>query len=113
MSVAENILVGNLPKNRLGLVSWREVYADAERRLGQLGLKINVRLRVEGLSVAEQTALAIARALFTSNARLIILDEPSAALPRREIVRLFGFVRALQQQGVSFIYLAHHLEEVF
>jgi ABC-type sugar transport system ATPase subunit len=113
LSVAENILVGNLPKNRLGLVSWREVYADAERRLGQLGLKLNVRLRVEGLSVAEQTALAIARALFTSHARLIILDEPTAALPRREIIRLFGFVRALQKQGVSFIYISHHLEEVF
>lgn len=113
LSVAENILVGNLPKTPLGFVSWSKAYADSQRRLDQLGLKLNVRQRVEGLSVAEQTMLVIAKALFTSNARLIILDEPTAALSRKEIVQLFGFIKSLQVRGVAFIYISHHLEEVF
>jgi ABC-type sugar transport system ATPase subunit len=77
-----------------------------------LGLNLDVRARVEGLSVAEQTMLAIAKALF-GNAKLIVLDEPTAALPRPEVDRLFGFVRSLKSSGVAFIYISHHLEEVF
>jgi ribose transport system ATP-binding protein len=112
LSVAENILAGEMPTNRFGFVNWREVYRDAENRLTQLGLKLDVRSRVEGLSVVEQTMLVIAKAMF-SNSRLIILDEPTAALPRHEIDRLFGFVRNLKNKGVAFIYISHHLEEVF
>jgi ribose transport system ATP-binding protein len=112
LSVAENILAGDLPKNRLGLIDWKEAYADSERRLGRLGLHINVHQTVEALSVAEQTMLAIAKALF-SDARLIILDEPTASLPRKDIDLLFSFVRSLKEQGVAFIYISHHLEEIF
>lgn len=112
LTVAENMLVGALPKNRLGLVNWKAVYAEAEARLQKVGLRLDVHQRVEGLSVAQQTLLAIAKAMF-SNARLIILDEPTAALSRPEINLLFGFIRTLKQQGVAFIYISHHLEEVF
>lgn len=112
LTVAENILAGDMPVNRLGFVQWRTVYREAAERLTKLGLDLDVYARVEGLSVAEQTMLAIAKALF-SNARLIILDEPTAALPRPDIDRLFAFVRSLKAQGVAFIYISHHLEEVF
>ena len=112
LTVAENILVGNLPKNRFGLVDWKAVNEDSQERLSRLGLKMDVRQPVEGLSVAERTMLAIAKALF-NNARLIILDEPTAALSRVEIDLLFSFVRAQQEQGAAFIYISHHLEEVF
>jgi ABC-type sugar transport system ATPase subunit len=112
LTVAENVLAGMMPVNRLGFVNWRAAFAEAETRLTKLGLPLAVRARVEGLSVAEQTMLAIAKALF-SNAKLIILDEPTAALPRPEIERLFSFVRSLKAQGVAFIYISHHLEEVF
>jgi ribose transport system ATP-binding protein len=112
LSVAENILAGEMPTNRMGVISWRKVYQEAEERLDKLRLKLNVASPVEGLSVAEQTMLTIAKALF-SKARLIILDEPTAALPRPEIDRLFGFVRNLKDQGAAFIYISHHLEEVF
>jgi ABC-type sugar transport system ATPase subunit len=112
LTVAENILVGNLPKNRFGLINWRAVYSDAHTRLERLALHLDVRQRVEGLTVAEQTMLGMAKALF-SNARLIILDEPTAALSLREITVLFNFIRTLRQQGVTFIYISHHLEEVF
>ena len=112
LTVAENVLAGMMPTNKAGFVAWGKVYAEADRRLKQLGLDLDVRARVEGLSVAEQTMLAIAKALF-SNAKLIVLDEPTAALPRPEVDRLFGFVRSLKTHGVAFIYISHHLEEVF
>jgi ribose transport system ATP-binding protein len=102
LTVAENILAGEMPVNKLGFVDWKAVFLDAERRLSQLGLTLDVRARVEGLGVAEQTMLAIAKALF-SQAKLIILDEPTAALPRADIDRLFGFVRSLKKEKVAFI----------
>lgn len=112
LTVAENVLAGMMPVNKMGFVHWGQVYSEADRRLKQLGLEMDVRARVEGLSVAEQTMLAIAKALF-SNAKLIILDEPTAALPRPDVDRLFAFVRSLKSHGVAFIYISHHLEEVF
>jgi ABC-type sugar transport system ATPase subunit len=112
LTVAENILVGALPKNRFGLISWKAVYDEAQARLEKLGLHLDVHQRVEGLSLAQQTLLAIAKALF-SNARLIILDEPTASLSRPEINLLFSLVHTLKQQGVAFVYISHHLEEVF
>lgn len=112
LTVAENILAGNLPVNRLGLVDWKAAFRDAQERLQRLGLQLDVRERVEGLGVVEQTMLAIAKALF-SKAKLIILDEPTAALSRVDIDRLFGFIRSLKKMGVAFVYISHHLEEVF
>jgi len=112
LSVAENILAGDMPKNSLGLIDWKAVYHDAAERLGKLGLDLDVHKPVEGLRVAEQTMLAIAKALF-GNAKLIILDECTAPLPRADIDQLFEFVRSLEDKGVAFIYISHHLEEVF
>lgn len=112
LTVAENILAGNMPKNRFGLVDWASVYNEAEDRLKKLGLNLDVRKPVEGLRVAEQTMLAIAKALF-SNAKLIILDETTAPLPRADINQLFEFVHLLKSKGIAFIYISHHLEEVF
>jgi ABC-type sugar transport system ATPase subunit len=112
LTVAENILAGDMPRNSLGLISWKKVFEEAEERLEKLGLKLDVRKQVEGLRVAEQTMLAIAKALF-SNAKLIILDETTAPLPRADINQLFDFILSLKKNGVSFIYISHHLEEVF
>jgi ABC-type sugar transport system ATPase subunit len=112
LSVGENILAGALPRNRLGLVQWQKVYTEAEKRLEKLRLEIDVRKNVEGITFAERTMLAIAQALF-KNAKIIILDEPTAALPRPDIERLFGLVRSLRDTGVAVIFISHHLEEVF
>ena len=112
LSVAENILAGEMPVGPLGLVSWNRVYDQAADRLGRLGLDLDVRKNVEGISVAEQTMLAIAQALFR-RAKLIILDEPTASLPRADIDRLFAFIRSLKSQGVAIVFISHHLEEVF
>jgi len=112
LTVAENILAGDLPKNKLGLVDWKKVNGEAQGRLDKLNLKLDVTKKVEGLEVADQTMLAIAKALF-GDAKLIILDEPTAPLSRAEINRLFAFVKSLKEKGASFIYISHHLEEVF
>lgn len=112
LSVAENILAGDMPKNSIGLVDWKKVYREAAARLEKLGLRLDVQKPVEGLRVAEITMLAIAKALF-GNAKLIILDECTAPLPRADIDQLFEFVRSLENKGVAFIYISHHLEEVF
>jgi len=112
LSVAENILAGDLPKNKIGFISWKKVNQEAEERLKRLNLHLEVTKKVEGLGVAEQTMLAIAKALF-GNAKLIILDEPTAPLSRSDINRLFNFVKSLKDKGVAFVYISHHLEEVF
>jgi ABC-type sugar transport system ATPase subunit len=112
LTVAENILAGELPKTKMGLVDWKKVNSEARERLDRLGLEMDVTKKVEGLGVAEQTMLAIAKALF-GNAKLIILDEPTASLSRTDINRLFSFVKSLKDKGGSFIYISHHLEEVF
>lgn len=112
LSVAENILAGEMPVGTFGLVDWKRVYAQAADRLGKLGLDLDVRKNVEGISVAEQTMLAIAQALFRK-AKLIILDEPTASLPRADIDRLFALIRSLKSQGVAIVFISHHLEEVF
>ncbi len=112
LSVAENILAGDMPVNRFGLVDWKEVYREAENRLAKLGLNLDVRRPAEGLKVAEKTMLAIAKALF-GETKLIILDECTAPLPHADIELLFNFIKSLEGRGVAFIYISHHLEEVF
>jgi ABC-type sugar transport system ATPase subunit len=112
LSIAENVFCGSLPTGRGGFVDWPRLYREANERLRQLGLDIDVRRRIEGLSVAERQILEIAKALF-AQARVIILDEATAPLPKDEVDMLFGFVRRQREQGVGFIYISHHLEEVF
>ena len=93
-----------LAGTRIGLVDWKAAIVDSQARLARLGLELGVRQAGEGLSAAGQTMLAVAKALF-NNARLIILDEPTAALARGDIDLLFSLVRAQQEQGLAFIYI--------
>ena len=112
LSIAENIFCGSLPTGAAGFVDWRRLYREADERLRRLGLEIDVTRKVEGLSVAERQILEIAKALF-AQARVIILDEATAPLPKDDIDMLFSFVRRQRDDGVGFIYISHHLEEVF
>lgn len=112
LSIAENIFCGGLPTGAGGFVDWRGLYREADERLGRLGLEIDVRRKVEGLTVAERQMIEIAKALF-ADASVIILDEATAPLPKHEVELLFSFVRRQREQGVSFIYISHYLEEVF
>ncbi len=112
LCIAENVFCGSLPTTRLGLVDWGTVYEQTEQRLGSMGLDIDVRRKVEGLSVAERQIIEIAKALF-AKARIIILDEATAPLPKNEVEMLFGFVRRQRERGAAFVYISHYLEEIF
>ena len=110
LTVAENISLGRLP-NRLGVVDWRVVGERARKILRELDVDIDPRRRVSTLRVGERQIIEIARAL-SRKARLLILDEPTAALSHHEAETLFRFVRRLRDQGVAIIYITHRLDEV-
>lgn len=112
LSIAENIFVGEWPRWRGGFVDWGQLYRKAQDRLDQVGLDLDVRRKAEGLSVAERQMVDIARALF-ADASVVILDEPTAPLPKHEVELLFRFVRRQRERGASFVYISHYLEEVF
>jgi ABC-type sugar transport system ATPase subunit len=112
LSIAENIFCGKIPVNRFGIVDWQRLNREAEERLRRLGLQTDVTRKVEGLSVAERQILEIAKALF-ADAKVIVLDEATAPLPKSEVEMLFSFVRRQRELGVAFIYISHYLEEVF
>ncbi len=111
LSVAENISMGRMP-HRGGLVNWGEVRRRASKILVELDVDIDPSRRVGSLRVGERQIIEIARALSRS-ARLLILDEPTAALSHHEAERLFAFIRRLRSQGVAIIYITHRLDEVF
>lgn len=110
LSIAENIFVGRLPM-RYGKVDRDYMEAQAQIQLERLGLKVPASRKVEGLSVAAQQLVEIAKAL-TLKASLLILDEPTAALGGEETELLFKQVERLKAEGVSFIYISHRLEEI-
>jgi ABC-type sugar transport system ATPase subunit len=111
LSVAENVFLGRAP-TRGGLIDWRRVYADAEALAARLGIELDVRARVEDLSVARQQMVEIAKAL-SLDARVIIMDEPTSALTERETEALFDIIVRLKSQGVAIAYISHRLDEIF
>jgi rhamnose transport system ATP-binding protein len=111
LSVAENVFAGRHPRSRLRTVDWGAMQSDAMRILGELGVDFGPDTPVRGLGVADRQLLEIAKALST-NARLLIMDEPTAALSPNEVENLFVTVRKLRDRGVAVIYISHRLEEV-
>ena len=110
MSVAENLYLGREPTRR-GLIDWMRMRADSRAVLVDLGLDVDPEQEVRWLTVAQQQMVEIARAM-TQSAKLIIMDEPTAALSSREVEVLHGVIRNLKERGVSLIYVTHRLREV-
>ncbi len=110
LTVAENVSLGRIP-NRYGFVSWRAMRRRARTILDQLGVELDVDRQVGTLRVGERQMVEIARSL-SGSARLLILDEPTAALSHHEAETLFRFIRRLRDQGVAIIYITHRLDEV-
>jgi ribose transport system ATP-binding protein len=112
LSVAENIFLGRQPVGRAGLISRRRLAAEAARVLSDLGVPLGPHATLGDLSIAERQVVAIARAL-SMRARILILDEPTSSLTRRETEALLALVRRVRDQGVGVIYVSHRMEEVF
>lgn len=113
LSVAENIFLGRAPTNRCGLVDWNKIHEGSLRTLTRLGLQgqIDLQATVRSLSVAQQQLVEIAKAVST-DAKTLILDEPTAALSLPEIACLHDLLRRLRSQGHAILYVSHRLDEV-
>ncbi len=113
LSVAENIFLGREPRiGRTPFIDWRRLYTDAREILGRIKVDLDVKRPVYELSIAQQQMVEIAKAL-SVNAKIIVMDEPSATLTDHELVALFDLIKGLRRQGIGIIYISHRLEEVF
>ncbi|MFS4096958.1 sugar ABC transporter ATP-binding protein [Streptomyces sp. AF1A] len=111
LTVAENLFLNRQPLER-GFISWRRLRAEAAELLQTWGVRVDPGARTADLAVEDRQLVEIARAL-SFGARFIVLDEPTAQLDNREIERLFTRMRALQDSGVTFLFISHHLQEVY
>jgi D-xylose transport system ATP-binding protein len=111
LSVAENLLLGREP-SRLGRIDWREVERRAIAALARVGLEVSPDAVVRTLGIGQQQMVEIAKAL-DKDARILVLDEPTAALSAADAERLRELLLELRSRGVASIYISHRLEEVF
>ena len=111
LSIQENIYMKE-PPNRHGIVQWEELYCKAKNILERVSLNVDPRTKVKHLGVGQKQLVEIARAL-TSNPKILILDEPTAALTDSEVEILLKIVENLRGEGVTCIYISHKLDEVF
>jgi len=112
LSVAENMLLGEpWPRRRWGGVNWKQLHAEAKRRLAQFELSISTHRLFNELSSAQKQEVAIVRAL-SRQARLLILDEPTASLSEPELKRLFAHLKRLRHSNVAILYVSHRLDEI-
>jgi ribose transport system ATP-binding protein len=112
LSVAENLFLGNEITNRYRAFDHRKTQEEAELLLASVGIDIDPSETVENLSTAERQIVGIAKAL-SRDAKILILDEPTASLSSTESNRLKKLLRDIREKGVGIIYISHHLEEVF
>jgi ABC-type sugar transport system ATPase subunit len=111
LSVAENIFLGREPR-RFGIINWEKLYSGAQKLLDDLHLRIDPLTPVRNLGIGQQQLVEIAKAL-SHDARIVVLDEPTAALTDAEVETLFGILSSLRARGVAMIYISHKLDEVF
>lgn len=113
LSVAQNIFLGREPRGRLpGTVDHASMHRQAREIMDQLGMAISPDTAVASLGVAQQQMVEIAKAL-SQNARVLVLDEPTAALSDNETEKLFAMIEKLKGQGVAMVYISHRMAEVF
>jgi rhamnose transport system ATP-binding protein len=112
LSVAENIVIGRHPLRSGRRIDRTRMYQQAARAFARLGVAIDPRRPARGLSVADQQIVEIAKAI-SFNARIFVMDEPTAALTAVEVSRLFEVVRTLREHGAAVLFISHRLEEVY
>ncbi len=112
LSVAENIYLGHAPRGRFGLVDWARMRADARAILDRIGARIDPRTPLRELGIASKHLVAIARAL-SVDARVVVMDEPTAALSQAEIEELYDLVERLKSEGKAILFISHKFDEIF
>jgi D-xylose transport system ATP-binding protein len=111
LTVGENIFLGREP-SRFGVIDWSKLYHQASSLLRDLHLDIDPRMAVGSLGIGQQQLVEIAKAL-SKDAKILVLDEPTAALTESEVETLFTILQKLKQRGVGMVYISHKLDEVF
>ena len=111
LTVGENIFLGKEP-SRLGVINWSELYHRTSNLLQELNLSIDPRIPVGNLGIGQQQLVEIAKAL-SKEAKILVLDEPTAALTESEVETLFNILRDLRSRDVGMVYISHKLNEVF
>ncbi|WP_375230163.1 sugar ABC transporter ATP-binding protein [Roseobacter sp. S98] len=112
LSVAENIFLGHAPRGRFGLIDTARMSAEAARILADIGADIDPAARLKDLGIASKHLVAIARAL-SIDARVVIMDEPTAALSQKEIEELYELIETLRTQGKAILFISHKFDEIF
>ncbi len=111
MTVAENIFLSNMP-GAFGTVKWSEMKKRTTQLLGEIGFDINPNARIRELSMVQQQAVEIAKIL-VEETKIVVMDEPTALLPAREVKTLFEIINKLRTRGVTILYISHRLDEIF
>lgn len=112
LTVAENIFVGRQPRGRFGMIDHAAMRAAAAQLFEKLGVPIDPSRKAAGLSIADQQIIEIAKAI-SMDAKVLIMDEPTAALSGVEVERLFTVARALRDEGAALMFISHRMEEIF
>jgi len=113
MTVAENVAIETgYPRSALGTISWKKVRKAAGDALAIMGSDLDPNERISALPAAERSLVAIGRALAVES-DILVLDEPTAALPEADVERLLETLRRLRARGIGIIYVTHRLDEVF
>ena len=111
MSIAENMYLGREP-GKFGFVDYGRMYKETSEILKKLGIKLDPKLKMKELRVADQQMVEIAKAI-SQNARIIIMDEPTSSITDKEVDRLFEMIQGLKTEGVGIIYISHKMDEIF
>ena len=112
MMVAENIWLGREPRGPLGLLSPSAMFRKTRELFDEWKIDIDPRARMKDLTVSKQQMVEIAKAI-SYDAKIIIMDEPTSAIPEREVAHLHGMIKRLTDFGVAIIYITHKMDEVF
>ncbi|UOR01262.1 sugar ABC transporter ATP-binding protein [Leucobacter allii] len=112
LSVTENIFMGRQPRGRFGRIDRARMHAEVETLFARLGVTMDPDRTADGLSIADQQMIEIAKAI-SLDARVLIMDEPTAALSGVEVDRLFQVARALRDEGRALVFISHRFDEVF
>jgi rhamnose transport system ATP-binding protein len=112
LTVAENIYLGHAPRNRFGMIDWKTMKSEAQKTLDSMAAGIDADIPLKELGIAKKHLVAVARAL-SVDARVVIMDEPTAALSQKEIEELYVLVELLKKDGKAILFISHKFDEIY